>query len=322
MLIPSCSVIKLSFLVFYILTLNLFSEYKNEIFLVLILFNTRGDIFSMEHAIEAKELLNKAKNVIVLAGAGMSVDSGLKTYWEGDDSRYAQDKSEYGFTALEHANESTWQLDPISQIKFHNKRLREILEAPVEAENGIYKTLLNYLQKTNKTYFAATTNIDAAFARTGYNRENIYELHGSVLESQCLAHPTDHGIFLTQDPYTNWTKCPTCDYYTRPNVVYFNDLTVNYSHIYAQQDIFSDFREDIVPEESVILEIGAGVIVPSIRNLSVIMNGRENIPVIRINPNSHSNMVDGIANLIPRSKTAPFITLPVKATFGLNTLLN
>lgn len=276
----------------------------------------------MENITEAKELLHNAKNVIILAGAGMSIEYGLKTYWEGDDSRYAQDKTEYGFTALEHANESTWQEDPISQLKFHNSRLRQILEAPVDAENGSYKRLLNFLQETNKTYFAATTNIDAAFSRTGYEANRIYELHGSSLNSQCLAHPAEHGVFLTQDPYSSWTKCPTCEYYTRPNTVLFNDLSVNYSHIYNQQDNFSDYREDINPEESVILEIGAGVIIPSIRNLSVIMNGRENIPVIRINPNNHSTMVDGIANLIPRSKTAPFITLPVKATAGLDLLLN
>lgn len=275
----------------------------------------------MEETLKARELINKSDRIIFLVGAGLSAELGLGTYWSGDEPRYANSTSRFGYTELEHAIADLWNADTEAQVMFHTEKLRNVLETPINDENSSYMIIKEFLMRTDKEHFIVTSNVDGAFERAGFDENRIYEIHGSGLRSQCLAEPAAHGVFTTPDPYIDYPKCPTCDSLARPNILFFNDLHLNYEHIYAQQDKFDEFRHDENKGNTIVLEVGAGNTVPTIRNLSVIMNGRENLPVIRINPN-HVEGVDGIAGLVPKSKTAPFISLLEPANQALRSLLN
>lgn len=274
----------------------------------------------MNNIEEARDLIQKADDIFILAGSGMSVELGTRTYWSGPDAKYAQKTSRFGYTDLEHATESLWQTDLSSQLMFYNETWRKMLETPVDTENSPYKMLLDYVTRENKNYVAMTTNIDSAFVRTGFKKSKVYEVHGSYRKSQCLKEPVEHGIFDTPNPYDNYALCPTCGYYARPNVLFFDDLTFNPALTMAQLDDYSDFRLDSVRSKSVAIEVGAGETIPTIRNQSLILNKRFDTPVIRINP-FKAKGVDGIAGIMGRSKTEPFIEIEANAIETLSSLL-
>lgn len=266
----------------------------------------------------AQKLIDEASHLIILAGAGMSADLGIATYWSGTAAKYASDVSSFGYTNLEHATEELWTRDLSSQLMFFNQTWRKMLETEVDSVDSPYRLLLDYINMNKKEYFVQTTNVDSAFIRMGFDESKICEVHGAYRFSQCLQDPRDHGVFDTTDPYKDYSKCIECGNYARPNVMFFDDLHFNSKRLNYSMDDYSDFREDNA-STTVAIEIGAGPTVPTIRNQSRILNKRFDIPVIRINPEAVTG-VDGLANILGKSETAPFIELFDTATDGLKKL--
>jgi NAD-dependent SIR2 family protein deacetylase len=266
---------------------------------------------------EARTILSKASTVIITAGAGMSAEIGAKTYWSGDDKQYAGDISPYGLTDLEHAHGATWDTHRKSQIAFYQDSLASLLSMDILGANSPYRILKDYLETTGKDYFIQTSNVDSAFSRAGYDRTRIHEIHGTRFRSQCLTNPQEHGVFKTDT--SSITICPACDGDTRPNCLFFVDFEFNPSVTGKQQDAFAEFRTSIDNASTVLLEIGAGTTIAAIRNLSLRLNSKNHIPIIRINPHEINND-GGLKNILPKSPTAPFFRVETSATEGLRLL--
>lgn len=272
----------------------------------------------------ANLLLRRSKNVIVLAGAGMSAELGTPVYYEGPNASYGTQKSEYGYTALEHAFAPLWEDDPKNQKAYSRKRWEYMLSIDVKQENSPYAALLNYLEENNKDYFVSTTNVDSAFLRAGYSEQRLHEVHGSSRVSQCLIEP-GHGIFPTQDPTLGYTSCPECGGDTRPNTMYFLDFYFNSELLQEQQWRYINFIENIAPEETVVLEIGAGETVATLRQASRKLNSIYGFDLIRINPQEDNapNLPIGLPSL-PNSPTAvgSFVHLRSGVNNAFTTLLD
>lgn len=232
----------------------------------------------------AKLLLDKTQNIIVLAGAGMSAELGTPVYYEGDNASYGTTKSSYGYTALEHAFAPLWESDTESQKNYSRERWEYLLSIDVNQPNSPYKTLLDYITRTNKKYFVSTTNVDSAFLRAGYEGNRIHEVHGSSRVSQCLAFGQHHGVFATLNPAEGFTLCPVCKGDTRPNTMYFLDFDFNPSLLTEQQERYLDFIDTLNPEETTVLEIGAGETVSTLRQYSHRLRSIYGFNLIRINP--------------------------------------
>lgn len=266
----------------------------------------------------ARHLLHNSSKVLVLAGAGMSAELGTPTYWTGASAKYGEGETEFGFSPLEHATEDLWEIVPEIQALYFQRSFLS-MKSNQKSLDSHYTALLNFLNEMNKEYFVSTTNVDGAFLDAQLDENLLYEIHGAYRNSQCLLEPTMHGIFKTTDPALDVAHCPTCGNLARPNVMFFNDFHFNQGRTLVQQLSYSDFEQHLQPSDSVILEIGAGTSVPVLRNYSVRLNGRLDIPVIRLNPNKAVG-VDGIAKLIPRSKVSPFVEIELSASQGVNLL--
>jgi len=233
-----------------------------------------------------KQLLDESVNVIILSGAGMSQELGTKTYWTGDDAKYASHQSEYGYTSLEHSTAALWDTDLPSQMNyFHSLYLGMLDQQNRKLSESSYSLLLDYLNRTGKNYFCVTSNVDSAFQNAGFEPERIYEPHGSYRNSQCLKDPI-HGIVPT-DPNVLNTPCPFCGAATRPNVMFFYDMWFNSKESQKQNKRYQDFIDNIKPwhtKQTVILEIGVGVTVPTIRNIGNRLFAHEGFPYLHVNP--------------------------------------
>lgn len=209
---------------------------------------------------QAVELIRQADTVFILAGAGLSAEVGIPTYWS-EDGAYGDSTSRHGYTALQHSNATLWMQDTASQIAYFEDKRQEL--ASIDFASSIYGTLLLAVQ--GKEYFCVTSNVDSGFYWAGFDSERLWEVHGSHRHCQCVMDPA-HGIFPAPEEGT--LVCPKCAMPTRPNVLFFHDNAFNPEILYEQQDRFNSFTDAVSSsDKTVILELGVGSTVPRVRQI-------------------------------------------------------
>lgn len=269
---------------------------------------------------QARQLIADSNRILILAGAGMSADIGVGTYWSGAKRQYGEEISRFGFSQYEHAHGEMWKTHQEEQIAFYNETLPYLVKNDVLTENSPYKILGDYLQVEGKESFVITSNVDAAFIRAGFDASRVYEVHGSRLRSQCLQKPFEHGVFATDAIRDENTPCPICQSPSRPNCLFFVDFDFNPLVLHQQQKRFSDYKDSLLIDKTVILEIGAGTTIAAVRNQGMRLNRDYDIPIIRINLHE-LNETTGMENIIRRSTKAPTLGIELNANKGLKTLL-
>ncbi len=146
------------------------------------------------------------KHIVVLTGAGMSAESGVKTFrdagglWEGHD-------------VMEVASPQGFAKNPELVLDFYNQRRRQLFEVkPNTAHEDIAK-----LEKGYKVT-VITQNIDDLHERAGST--NIIHLHGELLKVRSTYDET--GI---QDWKTDLVLGDLCKkgYQLRPHIVWFGE---------------------------------------------------------------------------------------------------
>lgn len=271
----------------------------------------------MDDLLLAQQLISRAKNFIILAGAGMSADVGLRTYWTGPNSRYGDERSRFGYTSLQHSDESLWAVAKESQIAYFQELHQHMSTTDVLADSSPYRILKDYFTDYDLNYFIRTTNVDSAFTRAGFAQDALYEQHGSYSRSQCLSQPAQHGVFPTNTPGST-TLCPVCGSSTRPNVLFFNDFHCNTEVMYEQQDRFADFVNSVDAKDTIVIEVGVGSTVPALRDQSSILGGRDGFNVVRVNPELDD--YESFSRILPLQDNVHLLKIQMTAVEGLSRL--
>jgi NAD-dependent deacetylase len=145
-------------------------------------------------------------NLVILTGAGISAESGLKTFRDSD-GLWEQHRIEDVATPM------AWEKDPKLVLKFYNGRRRDVLNAkPNEAHLALAK-LEEYFTVT-----VITQNIDDLHERAG--SKNIIHLHGEILKSRSSANPD--LLYECYGDIAIGEKC-ALDSQLRPHVVWFHE---------------------------------------------------------------------------------------------------
>ena len=267
----------------------------------------------------SRALLARATRVIVIAGAGMSADIGTPVYWTGDNAAYGDTVSHYGHSNLEHSCAPLWLEEPEQQAAFFRETWREMRESEKPSRSADpYSVLQDWLDAAAKDYFVLTSNVDTAFTDHGFPAGRLLEIHGAYDRSQCLAGPEEHGVFPTLDPSLGSTFCPTCGSLARPNVLFFDDYWFNNAANELQEDDFLRYQRPIFGEDpgaTVILEVGVGLTVMNLRNLTRDLHSRYDLPIVRVNPFHVGRGDDASAG------NAPIFEHQLTALVGLRGLL-
>ncbi|WP_374948224.1 NAD-dependent deacetylase [Mucilaginibacter sp.] len=122
------------------------------------------------------------KRVVVLTGAGISAESGLKTFRDSDGLWE-------GYNIEDVATPEAWARNPELVQQFYNERRKSVLEAQ---PNAAHYALAKLVQKYEVTII--TQNIDDLHERAG--SANVVHLHGVITRSQSslkanLTYPID-----------------------------------------------------------------------------------------------------------------------------------
>jgi NAD-dependent deacetylase len=110
------------------------------------------------------------QRIIILTGAGISAESGLKTFRDSDGLWE-------GYNIEDVATPQAWQRNPTLVQQFYNERRKSVLEA---APNAAHYALVKLQEKYDVTII--TQNIDDLHERAGSDK--VVHLHGIITRSQ------------------------------------------------------------------------------------------------------------------------------------------
>jgi NAD-dependent SIR2 family protein deacetylase len=177
--------------------------------------------------------------------------------------------------------------------KYWRWRMLRALVEPASDYVALMK-LIDYFGREN--VFVQTSNCDMLHERAGMSADAVYEIHGSLGRLQCAdeccdtLYPADTAFLERLEANPNLVpRCPHCASCLRPNVMIFGDDKLVYSEIGRQKDNFSAFKEKF-DGNWLVIEVGAGVVVPSIRfeaeDLAARADGANGGGLIRVNPSA------------------------------------
>lgn len=194
------------------------------------------------------------KTIVVLTGAGVSAESGIKTFrdadglWEGHD-------------VMEVASPIGWEQNPELVLDFYNQRRKQLLEVkPNKAHKALAKLEEQYRVEI------ITQNVDDLHERAGSRQ--VTHLHGELLKVRSSADPT-HVLDWKKDLVLG-DVCPN-NSQLRPHIVWFGEAVPK-----------MEAAMEIVQQADILLIIGTSMVVyPA---ASLLNYAPEGTPVYFIDP--------------------------------------
>lgn len=146
------------------------------------------------------------KRIVILTGAGISAESGMKTFRESGGLWEEHD-------VMDVASPEGFARNPELVLEFYNQRRRQLLEI----EPNLAHRSLARLEDHFETIII-TQNIDDLHERAGSTR--VLHLHGELLKARSTADPS--LVFSWKKDLQTWNKCPLGSQ-LRPDVVWFGE---------------------------------------------------------------------------------------------------
>jgi NAD-dependent SIR2 family protein deacetylase len=240
----------------------------------------------------AAESILQADALLIGAGAGMGVDSGMpdfrgpEGFWRAYPP-YA--KLGLGFTAL--ANPRWFRDDPTLAWGFYGHRLELYRRTPLHEG---FQILRRWADRMSRGAFVFTSNVDGHFQRAGFDPARVVEVHGALDGMQCtddcgagifpsdaIAIQIDESTMRAVEPLP---ACPSCGALARPNVLMFGDWGFDPIRTDAQHRQLELWLRTLGGCRLVVVECGAGMAVPTVRLVCEDQCRQSGGTLIRINP--------------------------------------
>ena len=164
----------------------------------------------MEIPSELIPFLRSSGRIVALTGAGVSQESGLRTFRDPMEGLWAQYRPEDLATpeAFERTPELVWEF-------YARRRLKA-----GEVQPNAGHLALAEMERHVPHFTLVTQNVDGL--HQGAGSENVVELHGNITRVKC-----SHGCGV----FSEWEEiqgkaptCPACGAKLRPDVVWFGEM--------------------------------------------------------------------------------------------------
>jgi len=161
------------------------------------------------------------QNIVVLTGAGISAESGIRTF-RAADGLWENHRIE------DVATPEAFERDPELVHQFYNQR-REQLLLPDIRPNPAHQALAKLEQGCTEQFLLVTQNIDNLHERAGSH--NLIHMHGELLNLRCI---TSGQVFSNHQPVAPEARCRCCDQAgtLRPDIVWFGEMPMQMELIY------------------------------------------------------------------------------------------
>lgn len=242
----------------------------------------------------AADLINAADAMLIGAGAGMGVDSGLPDFRgnEGFWKAYPH-LAQARISFQEMATPEAMRQLPTLGWGFYGHRL-DLYRRTVP--HAGFQILRRWGQRMPLGARIFTSNVDGQFQKAGFSEGQIHECHGSLHYLQCMRvcgsgiWSAKHFIPRVEEASGHLLNlpptCPSCGELARPNVLMFNDMWWLAERSEGQQREESVWVEHLVRAKArlVVVELGAGTAISTVRQFSQYLSRHCGARIIRINP--------------------------------------
>lgn len=171
--------------------------------------------------------MSDIRNIVILTGAGISAESGLRTF-RAEDGLWEDHRVE------DVATPEAFRRDPELVQRFYDERRAGVLAA---RPNAAHEALARLDREWSGELLIVTQNIDDLHERAGAQR--VLHMHGEALSVWCQACDARHhweGTLLDGPP------CPTCGQAAmRPDIVWFGEMPYRMDEIFraiSRADMF------------------------------------------------------------------------------------
>lgn len=170
-------------------------------------------------------------SIVVLTGAGISAESGLKTFRD-DNGLWENHRVE------DVATPEAFLRNPGLVQEFYNQRRRQLLSGAVRP-NKAHLALTKLEKKFKERFTLVTQNVDDLHTRAGHAQ--VIHMHGELLKVKCTVCERVWKIEGTD--ITTEELCPHCESQgrVRPDIVWFGEMPYHMEKIeraLAQCDLF------------------------------------------------------------------------------------
>ncbi|MBN3786471.1 Sir2 family NAD-dependent protein deacetylase [Burkholderia sp. Ac-20353] len=243
----------------------------------------------------AADWIANADGIVIAAGAGMSVDSGLPDFrgtgglWT---SLLPAGMSERDVGSLTQGD--CFVDRPVDAWRFYGRALQVCRHASPHAG---YAMLRCWAQRARDGAFVFTSNVDGHFQSAGFDEDRVLECHGTINVMQC-GEPCGDTIWSTGNTMddvdvdtldaSGLPRCHGCGGLARPNFLMFDDQRWIGTRTSRQWARMQDWLGSVA--RPVVIEVGAGTAVPSVRMFAESVRG----PLIRINLDAGDVAVDRV----------------------------
>jgi NAD-dependent SIR2 family protein deacetylase len=236
---------------------------------------------------EAAQSIAQSTSLVITAGAGMGVDSGLPDF-RGPEGFWRAYPALRGHSFQEMANPKWFDSDPHRAWGFYGHRLN--LYRRTKPHVGF-----NVLKKWSsiRKHFIFTSNVDGAFQKSGFSTNVVAECHGSIHHMQYVHSRYGEGVWSANETKVsvNSSDLRAEDplpmrngHLLRPNILMFGDWSwISRRTVQQEQRMEHWLQSDIDWERAVVVELGAGRTVPTVRMCSEQLQ-RSGAILVRINP--------------------------------------
>lgn len=155
------------------------------------------------------QALRNARHIAVLTGAGVSAESGIPTFRDALTGLWAR------FRPEELASPEAFRRDPQRVWAWYRERREQV--GRVEPNPGHHA--LAQVETLVPRFTLVTQNVDGLHRRAGSS--NVIELHGNITQVKCSREGTPIATWEETDDVP---RCPGCNAYLRPDVVWFGEM--------------------------------------------------------------------------------------------------
>jgi NAD-dependent deacetylase len=170
----------------------------------------------------SSKALPRDARIVILTGAGISAESGLRTFRDAD-----------GLWENHHVHEvatpEAFHQSPDLVYRFYNERRRSLVTVQ---PNAAHQALARLEREWSGEVLLVTQNVDDLHDRAG--SAHLLHMHGELLKGRCLSCHTVHvwPLDMGQD-----SRCPACGRgAVRPHIVWFGEMPLEMDRIYQALD--------------------------------------------------------------------------------------
>ena len=161
---------------------------------------------------QAIHLIQQAERITILTGAGVSAESGIRTFRDAQSGLWAD------FDPMKLATPEGFAADPGLVWRWYMARFMQLGDVQ---PNPAHHALARLQQQKTKTTLI-TQNVDDLHERAG--SANVLHLHGNIARFHCNQCGLVHSLQPQEMEAEQPPRCRSCKGFVRPSVGWFGEM--------------------------------------------------------------------------------------------------